>query len=196
MNIICQLKLKQPKYTYYLITKQLRTSLLILMLRQSTNSSVCDLQREPRLCTLMSAERDTGDTAPVQSLGEFGCLWRWAQKSSSLFSGRSGWGQTQHFLNVLSDGHGAEDVEEDEGAVGVVLAQQVAVGKALDVGQWHKGEFGHDSSIKDGVEHAHQSCKTEANSKHGLHAHHRQVSVVILKLLFLPFNLLLLLASC
>lgn len=106
MNIICQLKLKQPKYTYYLITKQLRTSLLILMLRQSTNSSVCDLQREPRLCTLMSAERDTGDTAPVQSLGEFGCLWRWAQKSSSLFSGRSGWGQTQHFLNVLEKERG------------------------------------------------------------------------------------------
>lgn len=27
----------------------------------------------------------------------------------------------------LSDGHGAEDVEEDEGAVSVILAEQVAM---------------------------------------------------------------------
>lgn len=48
----------------------------------------------------------------------------------------------------LSDGHGAEDVEEDKGAVGVILAQQVAMWKTLDVGQRHERQFGHNSSIE------------------------------------------------
>ena len=48
----------------------------------------------------------------------------------------------------LSDGHGAEDVEEDKGAVCKILAQQVAVGQPLDVGQRHKRQLGHYSSVK------------------------------------------------
>ena len=48
----------------------------------------------------------------------------------------------------LSDGHGAEDVEEDEGAVGEVLPQKVAMGQALDVGDGGEGQFGHDPSVK------------------------------------------------
>lgn len=48
----------------------------------------------------------------------------------------------------LSDGHGAENVEEDEGAVGVVFAQQVAVRQALDVGQRHEGQLGHHAAVK------------------------------------------------
>lgn len=48
----------------------------------------------------------------------------------------------------LSDGHGAEDVEEDEGAVGVILAQQVAMWKSLDVWEGHERQFCHHSSIK------------------------------------------------
>lgn len=50
--------------------------------------------------------------------------------------------------SYLSDGHGAEDVEEDEGAVSVILAQQVAMRQSLDVRQRHKRQFGHYSSIK------------------------------------------------
>lgn len=48
----------------------------------------------------------------------------------------------------LSDGHGAEDVEEDKGAVCKILAQQVAVGQPLDVGQRHERQLGNYSSIK------------------------------------------------
>lgn len=50
----------------------------------------------------------------------------------------------------LSDGHGAEDVQEDEGAVGVILAQQVTVRQALDVGQRHERQLGHNSAVKAG----------------------------------------------
>lgn len=132
----------------------------------------------------------------VWLLGELGCLWGGSQEASGLFGCSSGGRETEHLLNVLSDGHGAEDVEEDEGAVGVVLAQQVAVRQSLDVGQRRERQLGHYSPIKDGVEHSHQSGKAEADGKHGLHPHHRQVSVVVLQLLFLSFNFLLLLTSC
>lgn len=53
-------------------------------------------------------------------------------------------------FGYLSDGHGAEDVEEDKGAVRVVLAQQVAVRQPLDVRQRHKRQLGHHPSIKAG----------------------------------------------
>lgn len=50
--------------------------------------------------------------------------------------------------SYLSDGHGAEDVEEDKGAVCVILAQQVAMRQALDVGERHEWQPGHDSSVE------------------------------------------------
>ena len=48
----------------------------------------------------------------------------------------------------LSDRHGAEDVEEDEGTVGKVLPQKVTMGQALDVGDGGEGQFGHNPSVK------------------------------------------------
>jgi hypothetical protein len=39
--------------------------------------------------------------------------------------------KSKRFLDVLPDGHGAEDVEEDEGAVSEVVAQKVSVRQAL-----------------------------------------------------------------
>lgn len=53
-------------------------------------------------------------------------------------------------MDYLSNGHGAQNVQEDERAVCVVFSQQIAVRKALDVGQWDKGKFGYDSPIKAG----------------------------------------------
>lgn len=50
--------------------------------------------------------------------------------------------------DYLSDRHGAEDVEEDKGAVGVVFTQQVAVRQPLNVGQRNKRQFGHNPSIE------------------------------------------------
>ena len=50
--------------------------------------------------------------------------------ASYLFASCSGRGKPQCLLNVLSDGHGAEDVEEDEAAVGHVVPQQVPVAQS------------------------------------------------------------------
>lgn len=48
----------------------------------------------------------------------------------------------------LSDGHGAENIEEDEGTVCGVIAQQVSMRQSLDVGQGSKRELCHHSTIK------------------------------------------------
>ena len=48
---------------------------------------------------------------------------------SFLFS--PGWSKSKSLLDVLPDRHGAEDVQEDKAAVGVVIAQQITVRKPL-----------------------------------------------------------------
>lgn len=48
----------------------------------------------------------------------------------------------------LPDRHCAENVEEDEGAVSVILTQKVAVGQALDVWEGDKRKLCHHSAIK------------------------------------------------
>lgn len=105
---------------------------------------------------------------------------RGAQEAPGLFRSSPRGGKTQHLLNILSDGHSAKDVEEYEGAVSVVLSKEIAVRQTLDIGQGHKGQLGHNPPIKNRVEHSHQGRKTEANGKHGLHSHHRQIPVVVL----------------
>lgn len=62
----------------------------------------------------------------------------------------------------LSDGHGAEDVEEDEGAVGVILAKQVTVRQPLDVRQRHEGQLRHDPAIE---------AENRRTAVSGLHPH-------------------------
>ena len=48
----------------------------------------------------------------------------------------------------LSDGHGAEDVEEDEGAVGDITAHQVAVRDALQQREGLERQLCHHTTIK------------------------------------------------
>ncbi len=48
----------------------------------------------------------------------------------------------------LAYGHGAEDVEEDEGAVGVVVAGQTAVRQALHPGDGLERQFRHHSTLE------------------------------------------------
>ena len=50
----------------------------------------------------------------------------------------------------LSDGHGAEDVDEDEGAVEVVVTHQVPVRQVLQDADGHEGQLGHDATVKTG----------------------------------------------
>jgi hypothetical protein len=43
--------------------------------------------------------------------------------------------KSESFLDVLSDGHGAQDVQEDERAVGEIVAQEVAMRETLKIGE-------------------------------------------------------------
>jgi len=47
-------------------------------------------------------------------------------KISVLFS--PGWSKSKSLLDVLPNWHGAEDVQEDKAAVGVVVAQKIYIG--------------------------------------------------------------------
>lgn len=48
----------------------------------------------------------------------------------------------------LPNGHGAEDIQEDEGAVGGVIPQQVSMRQSLDVGKGCERELCHHSAVK------------------------------------------------
>ena len=50
----------------------------------------------------------------------------------------------------LSDGHCAEDVEEDERAVGEITAHEVTVGNSLDQAKRLEGKLSHNPAIKPG----------------------------------------------
>ena len=73
--------------------------------------------------------------------------------TAGLLTGGSGGSEAQRLLDVLSDGHRAEDVEEDEAAVRHVVTEEVPVAQALHPVHGGEGELGDHSSIKDGVEH-------------------------------------------
>ena len=78
---------------------------------------------------------------------------------SHLLTGSSRRGKSEGFLDILSDGHGAEDVEEDEAAVGHVIAQQVAVGQALHPVDRCERQLGHNATVKYRVEHGQEGCE-------------------------------------
>ena len=58
----------------------------------------------------------------------------------------------------LPNGHGTEDVQEDEGAVGAVVPQQVPVRQALDVGERGERQLGHHSAVKSEKEKTRDCC--------------------------------------
>jgi hypothetical protein len=51
-------------------------------------------------------------------------------------------------VGYLSDGHCAEDVEEDEGALGEVIPREVPMGEPLDPRDWNKRQPRNDSTVK------------------------------------------------
>lgn len=72
-----------------------------------------------------------------------------SEHATTLFAGGTGRSKAQHLLDVLADGHGAQDVQEDERALGVVVSGQVTVAQSLDPGDRSEGETGHDTTIED-----------------------------------------------
>ena len=81
--------------------------------------------------------------------------------TSYLFASCSGRGETQCLLNVLSDGHGTEDIEEDEATVSHVVAQEVPVTQALHPVDGGKRKLGHHAPVKDRVKHREESGEGE-----------------------------------
>ena len=73
----------------------------------------------------------------------------------------SGGGEPQGFLDVLSDGHGTEDIEEDEATVSHVVAQEVPVTQALHPVDGGKRKLGHHAPVKDRVKHREESGEGE-----------------------------------
>ena len=95
-----------------------------------------------------------------------------------MLGSRSGRSEAEDLLNVLTNGHGAQDVEEDEGAVGHVFARQIAVRNALEPGNGLKGQFGDDAAVEDRVEHGEKGGEGEPDDQHRLHFDERQIPVV------------------
>lgn len=121
---------------------------------------------------------------------------RWRAKKSTCLLGGSSWrGEAKNLLDVLSNWHGTENIQEDEGTVCGVISQQISMRQSLDVGKGGERELCHHSTIKYGIKHSHQGSKTKANCKHGFHSNHWQISIVILQFFFLPLYFLFLLST-
>ena len=78
---------------------------------------------------------------------------------SDLLARCSGGGESQCLLDVLPDGHGAQDVEEDEAAVGHVVTEEVPVAQALHPVDRGERELRDHSAIENGVEHGQESSE-------------------------------------
>jgi len=65
------------------------------------------------------------------------------------------------------------------------------VGNPLNPRDGMKGKFGDDSTVENRVEHGEESGESEADHQHRFHFYERQVSVVRLQFLLLPFQLFL-----
>ena len=73
---------------------------------------------------------------------------RGAEEVAALLGGGARRREAEQLLNVLPDRHGAEDVEEDERTVSVVLAGQVAVRQALDPRDGRERQLGHHPAVE------------------------------------------------
>jgi len=69
-------------------------------------------------------------------------------------SSRARRGEAKQFLEVGSDAHGAEEVEEDHGAVGGIVPRQSAVAHPLDERDGREGQLGDGAALEEGVEQA------------------------------------------
>lgn len=74
------------------------------------------------------------DTVPILSLLKLSR--RRSKQASGLLAGSPRRGKAEQLLNVLANRHRAQDVQEDEGTLGVIVPGQVAMAEALDPGDW------------------------------------------------------------
>lgn len=128
-------------------------------------------------------------TVPLRALLKLS--GRRSEESSGLLAGGPRRSKAEQLLDVLTDGHRAQNVQEDERTLGVVLTGKITVGQSLDPGDWSERQSGHDATVKDAVEHAEQCREGETRRKHRLHLDQRQIAVVVLQLFLIAFDFLL-----
>jgi len=98
-------------------------------------------------------------------------------------------GEAQELLQILSDAHGAENVEEDEAAVREVFARQIPMRQSLDPGDRCERQLRHHSTVEYAIESAEQSRERETDGEHRLHLEHRQVPIGHFQSLFFALDL-------
>jgi len=94
----------------------------------------------PSLCLRSKSERG-------------GVLLGRREDAGTLLAGSAGGREAKGLLDVLSNAHSTQHVEEDEGALSVVLPRQVPVAHPLQEGDGREGEVRHHSPFEDGIEH-------------------------------------------
>lgn len=73
---------------------------------------------------------------------------RCSKDAGTVLAGGARRGEAKHLLDVLSNAHGAQDVEEYEGAVRVIVPQQIAVTEALQPRDGGEGKVRHNSTFE------------------------------------------------
>ena len=73
----------------------------------------------------------------------------WAEKGL-LLVGCSRRSEPEKFLDILTDGHRTQYVQEYERAVSVVLTREISMAQTLNPGDGREWQFGHDSAVETG----------------------------------------------
>lgn len=74
--------------------------------------------------------------------------WRRSKQSTGLLASRPRRCKSQQLLDVLANGHGTQDVQEDEGTLSVVVPGQVAMAQSLDPGDGREWQPSHYTTVK------------------------------------------------
>lgn len=83
----------------------------------------------------------------IRCVGLFELSWR-PEESSALLASSPRWSEAEQFLDVLTNGHRAKNVNENERAFREVVAGQIAMAQSLDPRDWNEWQASNDSSVE------------------------------------------------
>lgn len=72
----------------------------------------------------------------------------WSEDTAALFSCCPRWGEAEHLLDVLANGHCAQNVQEDEGTLVVVFAGKIAMAESLNPRDRLEGKASNDATVE------------------------------------------------
>ena len=101
--------------------------------------------------------------------------------------------KAEQLLQILANRHCAQNVEEDEAAIGVIVANEISMAEALNQRDRLKWQFCDDATLENRAKRREKRRKNEADRKHRfpanaratlrrilrcrLHAKHRQIAI-------------------